>query len=41
MRKDLDTVDDEGLDNIFKQLVSLRTTYISDAYGDPIESSYK
>ena len=40
MRKDLDTMDDEGLDNIFKQLVSLRATYISDAYSDPIESSY-
>jgi len=32
--------DEEGLDNIFKQLVSLRATYISEAYEDPIENSY-
>lgn len=32
--------DEEGLDNIFKQLVALRTTYISESVADPIESSY-
>ena len=40
MRKDLNLDDDEGLDNIFKQLISQRATFINESVGDPIDKSY-
>lgn len=40
MKRGLLDDDEQSLDNIFKSLVALKTTYISESLADPIESSY-